>query len=277
MDVNELKSWTREKLEGALAARGVSGVEFLTRTELVNLLTNRNDGARTPLAIARSLLRTLVERTFPAEVTAPAARPRAATTATSADDVSLVSASGEPSETSSTVASPAPDDEPIQTRTMARLLANQGHQQRALAIYARLLQASPNDSELRAERDELATTGALSLDTDYASDSVEVTRTHPTSLFIRWELSHGGVKRAAALHAGAATLTVRVVSIEADEHAVVTTHVREFTAEGRVGERLISEIAPHAICLVAVGIGEGDSFVSIAHTAEPLQGVSQSN
>jgi hypothetical protein len=42
-------------------------------------------------------------------------------------------------------------DEPIPTRTMARILADQGHYKRSLAIYARLLDEEPRDGELLAE------------------------------------------------------------------------------------------------------------------------------
>ena len=42
-------------------------------------------------------------------------------------------------------------EEPFPTRTMARILAEQGHFKRALAIYARLLDREPADSELVAE------------------------------------------------------------------------------------------------------------------------------
>lgn len=42
-------------------------------------------------------------------------------------------------------------EEPIRTRTMARLLAAQGHVERALSIYAHLLRQSPGDSALLEE------------------------------------------------------------------------------------------------------------------------------
>jgi cytochrome c-type biogenesis protein CcmH/NrfG len=45
-------------------------------------------------------------------------------------------------------------DEPFPTRTMARILADQGHFKRALAIYGMLLREDPQDAELRAEADE---------------------------------------------------------------------------------------------------------------------------
>ncbi len=42
-------------------------------------------------------------------------------------------------------------EEPIPTRTMARILAEQGHYKRSLAIYAKLLDEEPADSELLEE------------------------------------------------------------------------------------------------------------------------------
>lgn len=44
-------------------------------------------------------------------------------------------------------------EEPFPTRTMARILADQGHYKRSLAIYANLVRDTPNDSELRGEAD----------------------------------------------------------------------------------------------------------------------------
>jgi hypothetical protein len=49
-------------------------------------------------------------------------------------------------------------DEPIRTRSMARLLASQGHPARALAIYDWLLAANASDDSLRAEAEALRST-----------------------------------------------------------------------------------------------------------------------
>jgi len=46
-------------------------------------------------------------------------------------------------------------EEPFPTRTMARILAEQGHFKRSLAIYAALLRDQPADRELSAEADEI--------------------------------------------------------------------------------------------------------------------------
>jgi hypothetical protein len=48
-------------------------------------------------------------------------------------------------------------EEPFPTRTMARILADQGHFKRALAIYAALMRNEPSDTELRAEAAEVRT------------------------------------------------------------------------------------------------------------------------
>jgi len=46
-------------------------------------------------------------------------------------------------------------EEPFPTRTMARILAEQGHFKRALAIYAKLLGDEPEDRELSVEAEEV--------------------------------------------------------------------------------------------------------------------------
>lgn len=48
-----------------------------------------------------------------------------------------------------------PKREPIRTRTMARLLASQGHRSRALSIYDELLAADASDATLREEAEAL--------------------------------------------------------------------------------------------------------------------------
>lgn len=46
-------------------------------------------------------------------------------------------------------------EEPFPTRTMARILADQGHFRRSLAIYAKLIAERPDDRELSAEAEEV--------------------------------------------------------------------------------------------------------------------------
>jgi hypothetical protein len=52
-------------------------------------------------------------------------------------------------------AAASPQQEPIRTRTMARLLAAQGYRARALAIYQALIAENPADTELHAEAERV--------------------------------------------------------------------------------------------------------------------------
>lgn len=273
MDVNELKAWPREKLQAKAIERGVRGAEFLTRTELVTLLSGRDESARSPLTLARNLLRSLLEKTFPTDDVPPSVQTGAPRSETRPQEP--VDTEAGPPMSMSIV--PTTEDEPIQTRTMARLLANQGHSERALAIYDLLVSESPEDADLKAERDELALTGNLSSGAEYASDHLEITRTHATSIFVRWELTQSGVKRASALCSSDPALTLRLVCLDADENAVVTSVVRDFAAEGRVGEKLIADLSPTSACVAAVGVGTGAAFVSIAHADAPAAALIDSN
>jgi hypothetical protein len=60
-------------------------------------------------------------------------------------------------------------DEPIRTRTMARLLAGQGHQARALSIYDYLLARADADEGLRAEAELLRSQNAAAPSENTAS------------------------------------------------------------------------------------------------------------
>jgi hypothetical protein len=70
------------------------------------------------------------------------------------EEVARVSAVPEQSAAASSSNASAACEEPIRTRTMARLLAAQGHKQRALSIYDVLL-ASDDDPGLRTEAEQL--------------------------------------------------------------------------------------------------------------------------
>ncbi|MEM7139370.1 MAG: hypothetical protein AAF500_22565 [Myxococcota bacterium] len=48
-------------------------------------------------------------------------------------------------------------EEPFPTRTMARILADQGHYKRSLAIYADLIRQAPDDAELQGEAERVRT------------------------------------------------------------------------------------------------------------------------
>ena len=101
----------------------------------------------------------------PASVSEPVSEPVSAPAAVSAPEpasepvTELASepASGPPSRPPAGVFSKSAGmfEEPFPTRTMARILAEQGHFKRSLAIYAALLRDQPADRELSAEADEI--------------------------------------------------------------------------------------------------------------------------
>jgi len=72
-------------------------------------------------------------------------------------EIESVTASGPPSRPPAGVFSKSAGmfEEPFPTRTMARILAEQGHFKRSLAIYARLLRDEPGNGELNREADEV--------------------------------------------------------------------------------------------------------------------------
>jgi hypothetical protein len=69
------------------------------------------------------------------------------------------SASGPPSRPPAGVFSKSAGrfEEPFPTRTMARILAQQGHFKRSLAIYGTLLRDEPGNRDLSAEAEEVRT------------------------------------------------------------------------------------------------------------------------
>ena len=86
----------------------------------------------------------------------PAAVPESAAESAAVPESAAVHESGPPSRPPAGVfaRSSGMFEEPFPTRTMARILAEQGHFKRALAIYGMLLREAPQDGELRAEADE---------------------------------------------------------------------------------------------------------------------------
>lgn len=107
-----------------------------------------------------------VPETAPESETAPVAETAPESETAPVAETAPESASGGPQSRAETGAAPSSRppagvfstsgglfEEPIPTRTMARILAEQGHYKRSLAIYARLLVDEPDDGELSAEAD----------------------------------------------------------------------------------------------------------------------------
>ncbi|MBO6936210.1 MAG: hypothetical protein JJ863_14640 [Deltaproteobacteria bacterium] len=164
--------------------------------------------------------------------------------------------------------------EPIPTRTMARLLADQGHTRRALAIYKKLLRETPADEDLRKEVDRLESS-ARSRGTKSASDAgdadddesegVEVIAlpVGQSRVLIAWSVAGPALAAAEAMLDDPADLEARVVVVRADSNGAIRREVRERPAEP-AGEWVVPVYAGARVT-AAVGLNQGGRFVSVAH------------
>lgn len=171
MDLMRLYNLTTPQLRAEAQELGVSDTEALSRAQLIQAIKVRV-GATPPdgflsrvWGFAKWALQTTAN---PDQVTQemppraadpptppPAAAPTPAAASTSGGVTAHSASSGPPRGVFSSPGGSASYDEPFPTRTMARILAEQGHYKRALAIYATLLRDQPADAELRQEAEEV--------------------------------------------------------------------------------------------------------------------------
>ncbi|MFO0694189.1 MAG: hypothetical protein U0230_11580 [Polyangiales bacterium] len=163
-------------------------------------------------------------------------------------------------------------DEPFPTRTMAQILSAQGEKRRALAIYRALVAKDPDDADLAAEMRAVAKALETSPppaprpseDTVTADQEVVAVRVDKTSVLVSWEVSDAGIERAKRLLPDARGLAARLVVVAPDPEEVVRTEAKQRGVE-RMGEWLVAGLPPGAYATAAVGLVDGERFVSIAH------------
>lgn len=159
------------------------------------------------------------------------------------------------------VAEPA-EDEPILTKTLARLLAQQGHRRRALAMYEALRKSHPDDATLAEEMGALRSEGDA--DEPPPEEMVSVAVDEHT-VWVSWHVSETGVNRANRLLGTPGKLAVRVAVTAPDEERIVRTDAHELTDVDAQGDWVVRGLPEGARATASVGvIGEG-RFVSIAH------------
>jgi hypothetical protein len=156
--------------------------------------------------------------------------------------------------------SPPPDDEPIRTRTLARLLAQQGHRQRAAAMYETLLEEQPDDDELRAELEALRAGGAEETPPDLISVAVD-----DHTVWVGWNVTSEGVDRARRLLGEPAPLAVRLAVTAPDPEALVRTQTRDLPDVELSGEWVVRDLPQGARATASVGVLGAGRFISIAH------------
>lgn len=257
MDLSLLPHLSERALRQEAERRGIA-VEGLDREELINAIRAHESrhsprptaaepeasGARAALGTARSLLGRVVGL----------AR-------------SALERRNEPS-ASISEPPPPPAREPIRTRSLARLLEEQGHLERALAIVRELAEKEPEDEELprwasRLER--RIAERALEARSAEASAGVEIVPAG-SSRGVVWAVDDAGLARARALLGTQGELTLRIVQVLANEDYRVETRQQDRRLIQARGWALL-DAPSHARLVIAVGLSEAARFVSIAHAS----------
>lgn len=169
-----------------------------------------------------------------------------------------------------TPSAPPPSDEPIRTRSMARLLEQQGHLTRALPMVRELRAARPDDEELARWEERLTQTVAERALAEHARSETQA------GSFVRfvlvegrrgvvWHVDEPGVDRARALLGGDGALLLRVVRVLSLPDHSVETRQADRPTEHRGWALLDAPL--EARLVVAIGVGDGERFASIAHAS----------
>jgi hypothetical protein len=232
-----LEDQSDEELVAEARRRGIEGAEAMSRAELLRVLLRTR-----PSFSPRSLLSRVVE-TFrslrsdpPPPMSTPTAKPPPA------DDV---------------VAS-----EPIRTRTMAGLLAAQGHDERALAIYDDLLARGSTDPDVAREADAIRRRATRA---EPPSEPIVALQVRGRSVLVAWQLPADARRRAVELAGAEGPTTAKAVIVAPDLEQVVRVEVLEKVVDD-VGDWLLDDLPFGARVTVAVGVRPENRFVSAAHT-----------
>lgn len=160
MDLTKLYNMTTPELRAEAERLGVNDTYALSRAQLIHAIRDRVGGPSPEGFLGRvlGLAKWALQTTAPSEHEEPRqtkhfARPSEAPS--ESPPPTKTPSSTPPVRAPVGVFSVAPSafEEPLPTRTMARILADQGHYKRSLAIYSNLLRDRPNDPELRGEAD----------------------------------------------------------------------------------------------------------------------------
>lgn len=308
MDVSRLNEWSREAIEAEARRIGVRAPDRLSHRELIDRirahhakpLRRARRAFGKVMRFARSLTR---EPALEADVEPRASERRTSETPTSSSARETAPSESRPEEHptrssaevggSSRAATPAttsgaklaaPTDaelveidaaiaeEPIPTRTMARLLAGQGHGRRAAAIYRKLMHQAPHDEELAHEAAQVqgrdargsrtSPTPSASDDDDDADEVVLAPAPHGR-VVVAWHVGESAAARARKLLGGVGRTRTRVVIVRPSSEGGIVRDIYEEDATLE-GESIVS--APQgARVTAAVGLERRGRFVSMAH------------
>lgn len=221
----------------------------------------------------------------PALVEAPIAAAPAPLEASAAPTAVRVDAPAEPTVSREPIATSsfADDDvptrrfveEPIRTRSMARVLAMQGHRDRAISILESIVREQPSDV---AARDDLERLRAdIPLDAAAlpeprsvpalpdTGDRIELRTLPGRELHITWSTTEAGQARAKTVLGSDGELTLRVVAITPDPTRVVRSEITERGPVDHTQEWIAPAVEAGSRCFAAIGVRSGGRFVAIAH------------
>ncbi len=175
-------------------------------------------------------------------------------------------------------AKPDQGAEPIATRTMAGLLAAQGHEERALRIYDQLLEdaTAADAAAIRDEADALRRRLEARGQSEDPTAPVVLVRSKRSGVLLAWEVPDAPLRRATALlppgsstaAAGPETileLTVRAVIIIPDVDLGARVETWEKPAKA-TGEWVLGSLPSGSRVTGAVGFRSGAQFVSASHS-----------
>jgi hypothetical protein len=310
VDLKSLYQWSRGQLEKEAERRGISGYRSLTRIELISQLMAQG------LTVGQEAVR-LAQETLSAALSSAVIRlPRqlealsnfsrrlppmagfsrkqkgASSPRTSGHDpIPPVRVTVNAAVAGAEDANPAHEsiptvrtfsEEPIRTRSMARLLAAQGHRERACAIYEELLQKVPSDAQLRGEAEAVKRghdTGfdnaerlrrashAQPITLPDSADVVRCERVADGALVVSWTVTDQGKDRAAAVLGKSGELAVRIMAVIPDTERVVRSEVTEYGPVNSTGSWTSQQLPVGARCFTAVGLRANNRFVAIVHAA----------
>jgi hypothetical protein len=313
VDLTRIEAWTRSMLEAEAHKRGVRRPELRSRTDLVRMILRHDyrslrelDDARKVVASAlgnmasmlpipvglreRLLARLPLTASDTVRPSAPSAAqavpevriPRAAPVAPNL--VHEAARALEPVDVTPRDPSIEPVtrsfvEEPIRTHSMARLLASQGHKERALAIYEELLAKNDGDEALFREAEDLrhGRTPAFGkgqlpspsqvprMELPSSTDAVSCDALEGDLLRVRWQVSDEGQARAQTLLGDRGELALRVVVIRPDSNNVVSSEITEHGPVASHGEWTTRRAPGGTRAFAAVGLRGDGRFVSIKH------------
>lgn len=174
---------------------------------------------------------------------------------------------------SSTPPAPAPEEihspEPIATRTMAELLIEQGHFERAAAILRKLattgdraIGALLTEVENRLADDALRARATARLEAPGGSFVELLGVEHGRGVV--WRSDEASLSRGRALLGAPGQLTLRVVQVVARDDLSVSTRWEDHPVQPSGWRRI--DAPATARLVVSLGLSEGAQFVSIRHT-----------